>query len=99
MVQESGISEGRADYKVPEGKLIRVHVWHRNGVVDKVRFYGDFFMHPEEAMEELENSLKGLDVSEAGHIISSFFESVEIVGAKAEDFTHALSLAIKKEIS
>ncbi len=99
MAQKSGISEGRADHKVPGGKLIRVHVWHRNGVVDKVRFYGDFFMHPEEAVEELEESLKGRDVSETARLIRSFFENVEIVGATAEDFIHALSLAIKKEIS
>ena len=40
MVIESGTSEGRADYKVPGGKLIRVRVRHRDGIIESIMFNG-----------------------------------------------------------
>ena len=97
MEQRNGISEGRADYKVKGGKLIRVRVWHRGDVIERVRFYGDFFIHPEEAIEELESSLSGKNIDEAVDMISSFFERTEVIGAEAEDFIHALRIAINRE--
>ena len=97
MQQRNGISEGRADYKVKGGKLIRIRVLHRGDVIERVRFYGDFFIHPEEAIEELESSLSGKRVDEAMDIISSFFESNDVIGAKAKDFMDALIIAINLE--
>ena len=97
MEQESGISEGRADYKVKGGKLIRVKVRYKGDVIESVRFYGDFFIHPEEAIEGLESSLSGKSMEEVVDMISSFFERTEVIGAEAEDFIHALRIAINRE--
>ena len=91
----NGTSEGRADYKVPGGKLIRVRVAHRNRIIEKVRFNGDFFVHPEEAMEELEDMLSGKDVDEACAIMDDFLSKIELAGAGPEDFKRALKMAIK----
>ncbi len=96
MGTENGISEGRADYKVPGGKLIRVRVWHRNGIIEKVRFHGDFFIHPEEAIEELEEDLEGKRMNEAYAVIESFFSRVEYAGVGPDEFRRALSLAMKE---
>ncbi len=92
----NGISEGKADYKVPGGKLIRVRVWHRNGIIEKVRFHGDFFIHPEEAIEELENGLVGKDMSGAESFIDTFFERIESAGVGPEDFKRSFFLAMKE---
>jgi len=92
----SGISEGRADYKAPGGKLIRVRVRHKDGIIESIMFNGDFFIHPEEAIEELEQGLKGKSMDEADDIVDSFFERVESAGAGADDFKNALRLAIKE---
>ena len=91
----NGISEGRADYKVPGGKLIRVRVQYSDSIIEKVRFYGDFFIHPEEAVEELENRLAGKDIPYAEQMIDDFFEDVDAAGISSEDFKKALNLAIK----
>ena len=90
----NGTSEGRADYKVPGGKLIRVRLIHRNGIIESVRFNGDFFMHPEEAMEKLEGMLAGKEIDEAYAIIDDFLRGVEVAGASADDFKKALKMAI-----
>ena len=90
----NGTSEGRADYKVPGGKLIRVRVVHNNGIIESVRFNGDFFMHPEEAMEELEEMLSGKGIDEACIIIDDFLKDVEVAGGSAEDFKKALKMAM-----
>jgi hypothetical protein len=47
-------------YKVPGGKLLKVtvDVDAAHTIVD-VRITGDFFAHPEEAIEDLEASLRG----------------------------------------
>ncbi len=94
MPQESGISEGRADYKVSGGKLIRVRVWHDGDIIRKLRFNGDFFAHPEESIEELEESLEGMEAEESFEIIRDFFRRNEVIGASAEDFISALKAAL-----
>lgn len=95
MPQESGISEGKIDYKVPGGKLIRMHVIYSGDVLREVRINGDFFLHPEEALEELEDSLKDRSMGEAEKIIRRFCRGVEMAGVSPEDFIRALKLAIK----
>jgi lipoate-protein ligase A len=97
MAQKSGISEGRVDYKVSGGKLIRVRVRYRGDVIESVNFYGDFFMHPEEAIEELEKSLSGKRLDEAERTILSFFDDVELIGAKPDDFINALRIAVNTD--
>ncbi len=94
MEQGSGISEGRADYKVKGGKMIRVRVRYVGDKIERVRFHGDFFIHPEEAIEDLESSLSGKSMEEVADIISSFFSKNEVIGAGPEDFMEALRIAI-----
>jgi lipoate-protein ligase A len=90
MPTESGILS--ADYKVPGGKLLRVrlHASREAGVavIDDIAITGDFFMHPEEAIEDLEKRLEGTPlIAEAVHTkVQAFFDSgVEVVGAGVDD--------------
>jgi hypothetical protein len=58
---------------------------------------GDFFLHPEEAIEELEGSLLMLRAEPeilTSHIQSFFAKEYNLVGAKPEDFVNAILNAI-----
>jgi lipoate-protein ligase A len=90
---------GKSELKVEGGKLIRVEcdVHERSYVVMRLIITGDFFLHPEEAIEELEGSL--LMVRAEPEILTSriqnfFAKGYTLVGAKPEDFTHAILNAI-----
>lgn len=48
----------RAEYKVPGGKLLVAETEVNDGVLTTVKVMGDFFMHPEEAINDLENAVK-----------------------------------------
>jgi hypothetical protein len=62
---------GKAVYKVPGGKLLRVSVEYDGGTIREVRFSGDFFIHPEDALERVEAALKGAAPGDIGGIIGS----------------------------
>lgn len=46
-----------AESKVPGGKLVRIKVDCFDGAIRSVRIEGDFFVHPEEGIADLESSL------------------------------------------
>ncbi len=87
-----------ADYKVEGGKLLRVQMTvdaATDGapVIHSLTITGDFFMHPEEAIEALERQLGDarLEEDELRARIQAFFAGdVEVVGAGVEDFVRVL---------
>lgn len=52
--------KGQAEEKVPGGKLVRIKVGY-DSVVNYVKITGDFFLHPEEGLAEIEGCLRGID--------------------------------------
>ncbi len=81
------------DYKVPGGKLLRIKAEIQDGKIDKVMILGDFFVHPEDAIEEIEKSLYGCplnknDILERINRIIS--RGVSIIGFSAEDVAEVL---------
>ncbi|MEM3522627.1 MAG: lipoate protein ligase C-terminal domain-containing protein [Candidatus Bathyarchaeia archaeon] len=91
----------KAEYKVPQGKLIRVNYMLNNSKkILNIKITGDFFLHPEESIEELENNLKGLKVDELEleKAIQDFFKKGHIlIGAEPKDFVIAILKALKVE--
>ena len=89
-----------ADYKVPGGKLLRVSL-SADLVTDppritQVTLTGDFFMHPEEAIEELESVLVGAPLERAAleeRIRTWMRGRVQLIGATPEDFAYVIMLA------
>lgn len=53
-----------ATTKVTGGKLLRVKCEVEDGVLKTVSITGDFFMHPEDGIGELEKCLVGVSVTE-----------------------------------
>ena len=49
-------------YKVPGGKLLKISLEPEDNRIKSIRIMGDFFLHPEESITELEDGLKGADV-------------------------------------
>ena len=76
----------RAEMKIPGGKLIAAEVDVRDGIFEDIHFYGDFFLHPEEKIEELESELRGRNVDEMEDIIRRVLSDAEMAGVSIDDF-------------
>ena len=89
---------GFASYKVKGGKLIQCEVTYNDNAIKKIKYSGDFFMHPEEAIEELENTLKGINFGEVEKTILDFFATreIELFGVAPEDFVKIVHEAMGK---
>jgi hypothetical protein len=86
-----------ADYKVAGGKLLRVRLSLSEDAepptIKAITITGDFFMHPENAIEELEQTLTGIVFQESAvqNAVQLFFDSgVEVIGAGPADFVHII---------
>jgi hypothetical protein len=82
------------DYKVPGGKLIRLKLKLEGNRIVSIQILGDFFLHPEETIYEIERSLVGLEVQHE-QLLASMRNTVrnhsaELVGASLEDFAQAI---------
>lgn len=85
-----------ADYKVPGGKLLRVRLQVEAHRIKAIRLTGDFFMHPEHALEALEAGLTDVVCEEHAlrTQIQAFFETdVQVIGADVEDFVKVIMLS------
>ncbi len=80
------------DYKVPGGKLIRLRARIEEGRIRSVKITGDFFLHPEERIEELEEALVGkkLERVTLRKTVEKALSGCEIVGFSAEEMVNAL---------
>ncbi len=45
--------------KVKEGKIVKVEVEY-NDIIEKLKITGDFFLHPEDVLDDIEKSMVGL---------------------------------------
>jgi lipoate-protein ligase A len=72
---------GKCTYKVPNGKLIKVKVEYDSKNIIMVQITGDFFIHPEESIDDLELALKNTEYSRknVSDIISRFFSSDSLI--------------------
>jgi len=87
----------RAEYKVPGGKLIRVRVEAEANRIKGIKFTGDFFLHPETDLEELERLLIGVEAKAVREAISKFFEErgTILIGVSPGDFVKVVLKALR----
>jgi len=91
---------GRAEYKVEGGKLVKVQLTAEGGKIKRIKITGDFFLHPEEVIEDIERMLEGQPLDE--HEISSLIEAVMknkravSLGVSPEDFAKCIMMAGEK---
>jgi hypothetical protein len=87
-----------AELKIPGGKLIRVKFSKRDDKISNIMISGDFFLHPEDEIEELERRLTGtkIDLKALQDVIGNFFsEDSTLLGAKPDDIIKVILLAKK----
>jgi lipoate-protein ligase A len=87
----------KATYKVEGGKMIKVQLREREGKIQEIRITGDFFLHPEELIEELEKTLVGKPLKERD-LAESIRRLIKergatLLGAAPEDFAKCILMA------
>ncbi|MEM1513682.1 MAG: lipoate protein ligase C-terminal domain-containing protein [Candidatus Thermoplasmatota archaeon] len=82
----------RGELKVKNGKLIKCRIVLKNSTIEDIKFHGDFFIYPEEKIEEIEKKMKGIryEEEEIKKILYENFSGLEIIGATIEDFLKAI---------
>ena len=86
-----------AEYKVPGGKLVASEVTVDGGMLSSVKITGDFFMHPEESIVDLEGVLTGIRVDELEDAMDGFFEEnqVSLFGISKDDIVKVIRMALE----
>jgi len=82
---------------VEGGKLIKVQLLSKFNAISNIKITGDFFLHPEELIEDLEKMLVGkpLDEKHLAHLIKSLIKEKKatLLGAAPEDFAKCIIIA------
>ena len=87
-----------AENKIKGGKLIRIKCEIKEDILNNIKFRGDFFLHPQEKLNELEDLLQGMKINEINTNIINFFRknNVILLGIKEDDFVNIFESAIKE---
>ena len=86
-----------SSYKIPGGKLVKVKLWVESEKIERITILGDFFLHPEETIQTIENSLAGTKLNSGS--IESIITKVmmksdaKLIGASPEDLATAIMMA------
>ena len=90
----------KAEYKVKGGKMIRIQLVKKCSRIETLKITGDFFLHPETLIEQLERELKGLELNEndLAKFIKSLInrEKATLLGASPEDIAKCIVMAVEK---
>lgn len=83
-----------SDYKAPGGKLLRVRLREKKGIIQSVKISGDFFLVPEESLGKLEKILEDapLREPELKMLVDRFFRGTgaQSLGVTPDDFVKAI---------
>jgi len=88
-------------YKIPGGKLVKIKLWPDAERVERITILGDFFLHPEEVIVTIEESLVGtkIEINALVKVITDVLQQSEakLIGASAEDIAEAIMIAWKSK--
>ena len=86
------------EHKRQGGKLIGVSFNYKNDILSDVRIYGDFFVFPEEGIDNLEKSINQKSLPELLQLIDDFFSSgIKVYGITARDLKEVFERAINEK--
>ena len=90
-----------SSYKIPGGKLVKVKLKIACGRIAEVQLLGDFFLHPEETLQVIEDSLVGSppDKTAIEKLIDEIMLESDaiLIGATAADIAKTILMAWKSE--
>ncbi len=80
------------DYKVPNGKLLRIQANLDEDIISSIKISGDFFIHPETAIIEIEKLLAGVKIQNIADKLDKFIKEkkITLVGFNSADLADAL---------
>ncbi|MEW6722536.1 MAG: biotin--protein ligase [Candidatus Micrarchaeota archaeon] len=90
----------RCEEKVKDGKLVCIEIRAEGGKAFGVRITGDFFLHPEDAIEDVEKALSGMSLgSTEGEIAGAVDGALsrrgaQLIGASAADIARIFKRAV-----
>ncbi|MEE8400760.1 MAG: lipoate protein ligase C-terminal domain-containing protein [Candidatus Hydrothermarchaeaceae archaeon] len=78
-----------------KGGLIRVSL-EADEKINDILITGDFFIYPEESVEELEKALIGVSTNESEllRVVKGFYENIEAMDIEPKDFVAAIKKAL-----
>lgn len=82
-------TEFEGQYKVPGGKLVRANFSAENGIITAMNINGDFFLDPDEALEDINTALVGLPTNTPRALMISTIED----GLRADAQLHGFDAA------
>ncbi len=89
----------KAEYKIPQGKLLACTVETEKDKIIELKISGDFFMHPEDSITSLENAVRGSKITEYPEKIREYFKNnkITLLGVAQDDFINVIRLALDME--
>jgi len=91
----------KIDYKVPGGKLLRIKAEVEEGILKEVKISGDFFLHPEEKITDIEKSVTGQVIEEENlrKRLSEVFKRNDIksIGFSIDDLIKVLMKLVESD--
>ena len=89
----------RGEYKVPGGKLVAADVEVDDGMITKVFVQGDFFLEPDEALEDINAALVGLPETTSAIGLGEAIEAALPEGVEMIGFTPAaVGIAVRRAL-
>ena len=86
-----------SSYKIPGGKFVKIKLEISLGKIVDVKILGDFFLHPEETLQKIEDSLVGSTAVETTieNAISRILTESDatLIGATARDIAKTIIMA------
>lgn len=86
-----------SSYKIPGGKLVKIKLLVSSERITDVKILGDFFLHPEETLMEIEESLVGQarDESSITRAVNQALTDSEatLIGCTAADIAKSILMA------
>lgn len=95
--------KGRASRKVEGGKLLKVNV-ETGYIIENVKITGDFFLHPEESIEDIENAVLNCHMSDSEGMICEQIKKVvkdkniQLVGITSEAIASVVKEAFRSGV-
>lgn len=88
------------EHKTPGGKLMRVDLDVRDGSIVDVVVSGDFFLYPEEALDDLRRSIEGVSSGTSVEalalvITDGLRPGAELIGSSPE----SLAIAVRRAVA
>jgi hypothetical protein len=92
--------KAKAEEHLPGGKLIRIYIEHGD-FINHVKLSGDFSLHPEEAINELEKCLVDVEIESSQEGIANLIEdTLSTHHAKLEGVTPSdIARIVKKAVN